>query len=174
MIRICTSLSKGGYDVVLIGRRKRSSLPLKEQTFKQKRIFCFFEKGKLFYAEYNIRLFFYLLFMRMNVICTIDLDTILPCLFASKIRNKLRVYDAHELFCEMEEIVSRPAIYKMWKAIERFAVPQFKHGYTIGECYAEEFKSMYNVNYNIVRNATILQPIRETNSAETYLYIKEQ
>ncbi len=123
----------------------------------------------MFYAEYNIRLFFYLMFTRLDLICAIDLDTILPCLFISKIRNKTRVYDAHELFCEMEEIVSRPAICKMWKAIERYAVPQFKHGYTIGEYYAEEFKQMYGVAYSIVRNATILKPFVESHPTEQYI-----
>ncbi len=169
MIRICTSLFNAGYEVLLIGRKKRSSLPLQRQAFKQKRLFCFFEKGKLFYAEYNLRLFLYLLIIKMNVICTIDLDTILPCLFISKIRRKKRVYDAHELFCEMEEIVSRPAIYRMWKRIEQYAVPQFPHGYTIGECYADEFKKMYGVNYKIVRNATILQPYKPTRPAIKFI-----
>ena len=95
MIRICTSLTGAGYEVLLVGRRKRNSLPLKEKSFKQKRLFCFFEKGKLFYAEYNIRLFFFLLFVKLDVICAIDLDTILPCLMISKLRSKKRVYDAH-------------------------------------------------------------------------------
>ena len=78
MIRICTSLAKAGYDVILVGRKVSSSKPLTTQPFKQKRIICLFEKGKLFYAEYNIRLFFYLLFKKMDCIGAIDLDTILP------------------------------------------------------------------------------------------------
>jgi glycosyltransferase involved in cell wall biosynthesis len=169
MIRICTSLSNAGYDLVLVGRKRRSSKPLKEQVFKQKRLYCFFDKGKLFYAEYNLRLFFYLFFIKMDAVCAIDLDTILPCLFVSKLRNKKRVYDAHELFCEMEEIVSRPMIYKIWKSIERYAVPQFKNGYTIGDCYAEEFKRMYAVDYRIVRNATVLQEYQEALNSEPYI-----
>jgi glycosyltransferase involved in cell wall biosynthesis len=169
MIRICSSLCKAGYDVTLIGRRKRNSPELLTKPFHQKRLFCFFEKGKLFYAEYNLRLFFYLLIAKADLICAIDLDTILPCLFASILRKKKRVYDAHELFCEMEEIVSRPAIYKAWKKIEKFAVPKFKKGYTIGECYAEEFKKMYDVDYKIVRNATVLMPYHEPVQTEIYI-----
>ena len=56
MIRICSSLASAGYDITLVGRKLKSSIPLSAQPFKQKRINCFFEKGKLFYAEYNIRL----------------------------------------------------------------------------------------------------------------------
>ena len=159
MIRICNSLSTAGYEVVLVGRTKSNSLPLKQQQFKQKRLHCFFQKGKFFYIEYNIRLFFYLLFASADVFCAIDLDTILPNYWASILRGKKRVYDAHELFCEMDEITSRPAIYKVWKGIERYCVPKFKDGYTIGECYADEFEKMYKVKYEIVRNATVLQPL---------------
>src|ERR1700754_2716064 len=111
MIRICSSLTKAGYEVLLTGRKLKSSIALARQPFKQKRINCLFENGKLFYAEYNIRLLFYLLFKKMDCICAIDLDTILPCYFISKIKNKKRIYDAHELFCEMKEIVTRPGIY---------------------------------------------------------------
>jgi len=128
MIRICTSLAQAGYQVKLVGRKLKASIPLIEQPFKQKRINCFFNNGKLFYAEYNIRLFFYLLSKKMNCICAIDLDTILPCYFISKLKGIPRVYDAHELFCEMKEIVTRPFIYKTWKNIERYSVPKFIYG----------------------------------------------
>ena len=76
----------------------------------------------------------------MDCICAIDLDTILPCLFISRIKNSKRVYDAHELFCEMKEIVSRPGIYKIWKKIEQYAVPGFKNGYTVNHVIAGELK----------------------------------
>lgn len=158
MIRICTSLQQAGYQVRLVGRKKKNSKPLEEKAFTQKRLPCFFQKGKLFYIEYNLRLFLYLLFVKSDVFCAIDLDTILPNLWVSKLRSKLRVYDAHELFCEMEEIVSRPIIHKIWKGIEKYAVPQFQHGYTIGDCYAKEFANAYQVHYEVIRNATVLKP----------------
>ncbi len=152
MIRICTSLADAGFDVVLVGRRLSSSLPLQERNYRQKRIYCLFEKGKLFYAEYNVRLFFYFLFKKMDGICAIDLDTILPCLYISRLKNIPRIYDAHELFCEMKEIVTRPKIYKTWKWIERHSVPYFTNGYTVNQPIADEFRRMYGVQYGIVRS----------------------
>ena len=169
MIRICTSLATAGYQVMLIGRKRKNSLPLQTHSFEQKRLNCFFEKGKLFYLEYTTRLFIYLLFTKTDLICAIDLDTILPCLFVSRIRRTKRVYDAHELFCEMEEIVSRPHIYSLWKSIEKYAVPKFTNGYTIGECYANEFKNMYQVDYKVVRNATVLKPFQNTTPNSKYI-----
>ncbi|MBL7703789.1 MAG: glycosyltransferase [Ferruginibacter sp.] len=166
MIRICSSLTRAGYEVLLVGRKLRSSIAIVRQPFKQKRINCLFEKGKLFYAEYNIRLFFYLLFKKMDCICAIDLDTILPCYFISKIKNKKRVYDAHELFCEMKEIVTRPDIYNYWKKIERFTVPKFIYGYTVNQPIADEFKKMYGVDYSVIRNIALLGEIQPVEKKE--------
>lgn len=169
MMRICGSLSQAGYEVMLVGRLRKNSLPMKEQVFKQKRIPCHFDKGKLFYIEYNIKLLFFLLFTTTEVYCAIDLDTIVPNYIASLFRRKKRVYDAHELFCEMDEITSRPSIYKMWRAVEKFCVPRFPQGYTIGECYAEEFEQRYGVHYHIVRNATLLRPLEKVSPTEKYI-----
>ena len=169
MIRICTSLANAGYNVTLVGRKLKASLPLSSQPFLQKRLFCFFEKGKLFYAEYNIRLFFYLLFKKLDCICAIDLDTILPVCVISKLKKTKRVYDAHELFCEMKEIATRPGIYKIWKKIERFTVPKFTNGYTVNQPIADEFKKMYGVNYEVIRNIALLREINLTQKKEKFI-----
>ena len=139
------------------------------QSFHQKRIGCFFEKGKLFYLEYNLRLFFYLLFKKMDCICAIDLDTILPCYFISSIKKTKRVYDAHELFCEMKEIVTRPLTYKIWKAIERFTVPKFQNGYTVNKPIADEFKKMYGCQYEVIRNITLLRELHLKTAKEKFI-----
>jgi glycosyltransferase involved in cell wall biosynthesis len=95
----------------------------------------------------------------MDAICAIDLDTILPCYFISALRRLPRLYDAHELFCEMQEVVTRPGVYKMWKKVERFCVPRFRHGYTVNGLIAAEFKKMYGVEYAVVRNMPPLDPV---------------
>ena len=169
MIRICSSLAHAGYNVILVGRKKKSSIPLITQPYKQKRINCLFEKGKFFYAEYNTRLFFYLLFNKMDGICAIDLDSILPCFYISKIKKVKRIYDAHELFCEMKEVVSRPKIYAIWKWIERNTVPHFTIGYTVNKPIAEEFKKMYGCNYEVIRNIAVYEPSLQQQKKEKYI-----
>lgn len=156
MIRICTSLSKNGYQVTLVGRKHKSSHPLSTQPFRQVRLHSLFAKGKWMYAVFNLHLFFYLLFKKTDIICSIDLDTIIPCWLISKIKKIPRVYDAHELFCEMKEVKSRPSVYRIWKRVERFAVPKFNLGYTVNQLIANEFKKMYGVQYAVIRNITVL------------------
>jgi glycosyltransferase involved in cell wall biosynthesis len=159
MGKICTSLAENGFEPVLVGRKLPSSPALNNVRYRQRRLHCWFVKGKLFYAEYNIRLFFFLLFKKMNAICAIDLDTILPCLFISKLKKIPRVYDAHELFTELKEVVTNPFVKKIWTKIERYSVPRFKNGYTVSESIAEELHKRYGVNYEVIRNVTILKPI---------------
>ena len=169
MIRICTSLQKAGFSVLLIGRRQVSSLPLTSRPFDQKRLYCYFEKGKLFYIEYNIRLFIFLLFKKLDLVCAIDLDTILPCYFISLLRQKKRVYDAHELFCEMKEIVSRPKVYAFWKFIEKHTVPKFKFGYTVNQPIQQVFESTYGVNYKVIMNVPFAFATNEPVETEKFI-----
>ena len=162
MQRICSTLANAGYKVLLVGRTSPTSLPLIEKAYKQKRLYCFFTSGKLMYLEFNVKLFFYLLFIANDCYCAIDLDTILPNYFASKLRRKKRVYDAHELFTEQKEIVTRPAIYKLWLQVEKFAIPKFLHGYTVNDFIANEFKKRYGVSYSIIRNLPNLSRLNPT------------
>ena len=169
MNRICNSLAENGYAVTLVGRKLKSSLPLQQKSYRQKRLKCFFNKGPLFYIEYNFRLFFLLLFRKMDCICAIDLDTILPCLFISKLKRIPRVYDAHEYFTEMKELWTRPAVQKIWRSIERFAVPKFKYGYTVSEGLAQLFQNNYHRNYATICNFPVLQSLDGSVKREKFL-----
>jgi glycosyltransferase involved in cell wall biosynthesis len=159
MIRICTTLANAGYDVTLVGFNRKKARPLTERPFKQVRLPSIANQGKIMYVQYWITLFFFLLFRKVDFLCAIDLDTIMPVYYASRLRGKKRVYDAHEIFTDLKEVISRPAVHKMWTWIARHTIPNFPVGYTIGECYAEDFKKRYGVNYGVVRNATILKPV---------------
>lgn len=152
MQRIAGTLAGAGYEVVLTGRKLKESIPIKPEAYAQVRLDCFFSKGFLFYSEYNLRLFFFLLFSKADILCTIDLDTILPVYFASILRKQKRVYDAHEIFTEQKEILTRPFIHAIWLAIERFAVPKFKTGYTVNQSIVDELAKRYGVHYGLIRN----------------------
>ena len=155
MQRICNSIALAGYDVMLVGKKVKTSTQLPSFSFTCKRITCWFNKGVAFYIEYNLRLFFFLLFTKADAFCAIDLDTILPNYLVSAIKNKKRVYDAHELFTEQKEIVTRPFIHTIWLAIEKFCVPKFTNGYTVNAFIKEELARRYKVNYGIIRNMPV-------------------
>jgi glycosyltransferase involved in cell wall biosynthesis len=160
MQRICSSLSQAGYDVTLIGRHLPDSKVLKEMPFKQKRLKCIFNKGKLFYLEYNLRLFIFFLFLRkFDAICAVDLDTLLAGTKAAKLRRKKIIYDAHEYFTQVPEVVERPKVQKIWNWVAQRCIPRCDSAYTVCQSLASEFKKLYGKDFEVIRNLPLAQPL---------------
>ncbi len=163
MHRICNSLANAGYDVLLVGRKVKSSVPLQQESFKQRRLKLIFTRGKLFYLEYNLRLFLFLLTKKFDIVCGVDLDTALPCYFISKFRNKKCVYDAHEIFSEVPEVIHRPSVQKFWKRVEKFSVGRIENCYTVSEGVAEYFQKNYGRKFEVIMNV----PMKEDHALTT-------
>ena len=148
----CLTLQKLGYEVLLVGRKQRKSPPMDERPYMSHRMKLLFEKGPLFYAEYNTRLFFFLLFHKANLLLSNDLDTALPNYFISKLKGIKMIYDSHEYFTETPELVGRPRVQRVWKRIEGFVVPRLKEMITVCDSIAELFQQKYGVKCHVVRN----------------------
>lgn len=168
-LRVADSLARAGYAVTMVGRRMGSGTGPSgvsrggeagrgtANPVRQVRFVCLFRKGKASYAEMNIRIFFYLLLHRVDMVCAVNLDTILPCYVVSRLKDIPRLYDARELFTEMAEVVARPRIQKTWLWVERTMVPRFPRGYAVCLGIAEELQRRYGVRYPVIRNMTVLQ-----------------
>jgi len=162
MHRICGTLAANGYAVMLVGRTLPQSLPLESKPFEQKRLNCFFKKGFLFYAEYNLRLFIYLLFGNYDAVCSIDLDTLPAGCFATLICRKKRVFDAHEYFTEVPEVVHRPMVKAFWAGVARFCLPFYRYAYTVGPALAKLFEAKYGLPFEVIRNV----PLESTKASD--------
>ncbi len=149
--RIATTLINNKAKVTLVGRLLPDSLPL-QRNYNTYRMRLLFKKGPLFYAEYNIRLFFYLLFARVDILVSNDLDTLLANYLVSIIRRKVLVYDAHEYFTEVPELIGRNLVKKIWKKIEQLFLPQIKYSYTVCQSIADVYNRQYDINMKVVRN----------------------
>lgn len=125
-------------------------MPARE--YETKRFDLGIETGPLFYALYNIRLFFFLLFNKADVLVANDLDTLLPNFLVSTIKKSALFYDSHEYFTEVPELVKRPRIQKIWLSIEKFIFPKLKNVFTVNESIASIYKKKYHVEVKVVRN----------------------
>lgn len=149
--RSAQTLHEAGASVTLIGRFQAESLPV-ERDYKTKRLHLLINSGPAFYIFYNIRLFFYLLLKKTDILVAIDLDTLLANYLVSVIRHKKLVYDAHELFTEMPELVNRKRTQKIWLTLEKWILPKIKHSYTVCKSIAEIYNRQYGINMEVVRN----------------------
>jgi glycosyltransferase involved in cell wall biosynthesis len=149
--KVCQTLFDEGYDILLIGRRLKGSLNI-DRPYTVHRFRLFFNKKFLFYFEFNIRLFFKLLFTKKDILLSNDLDTLLPNYLISRICRKKLVYDSHELFTEVPELINRPLIQKVWITIEKHIFPNLKNVITVNEAIADIYHQKYNVLVNVVKN----------------------
>jgi glycosyltransferase involved in cell wall biosynthesis len=154
--KICTFIEQQGYRVVLIGRKRKASDPMETRSYQTMRMRLLFEKGGLFYAEFNLRLFFLLLFKRSHILVANDLDTLLANFLVAKLKRKKLVYDSHEFFTEVPELLNRPRTRAVWLTIERFIFPKLTHISTVNNSIALEYKQRYNKDLTVIRNVSPL------------------
>lgn len=152
--KTCSTLSEMGYDILLIGRKLKTSLPL-HRDYTTKRFRLLFNKGFLFYAEYNIRLFFFLMFSKKDILFSNDIDTLLPNYIISKIQRKKIVFDSHELFSEIPELSNRPRVKKIWLSLEKRIIPKLKHVITVSDAIKHHYHAHYGITATVIRNLPI-------------------
>ncbi|HEY6160511.1 MAG TPA: glycosyltransferase [Bacteroidia bacterium] len=150
--RTCMVLHELGYDVMLVGRKQRTSKEMDVRPYRTHRMRLLFEKGFFFYASFNIRLFFFLLFRKADVLVANDLDTLWPNRIVSKWKGAKLVYDTHEIFCEVPELQHSTWKKNFWKRIERRIFPKLQYVFTVNKSIAGYYEKEYGTKLHVVRN----------------------
>lgn len=148
-----------GYQVHWIGRILPGSSPL-NRPYKTTRMRLIFKSGGLFYAEFQLRLFFKLLVHRPGVLLSNDLDSVLPNYLISRLLRIPLVYDSHEYFCGVPEIQGR-WVKKVWLTLERFIFPRLEHIWTVNESIAELYESDYGKRPRVFRNISPIPAVEK-------------
>ena len=169
MQRICSSLSKEGYAVTLIGFVKKNSIPIEHKEYHQERFCLKFTKGKLFYIEYNLRLLWHFLKHQYDIYGAIDLDTVLPHYLASKKHSKQVILDAHEYYLGLPEIQNRPFTKWVWTKLEKWIYPKLSKAYTVNESIAKLYETEYDLEVEVVRNCPELEALPSIEKNEKYI-----
>jgi len=158
VFRTVDFLLENNFIVTLVGRKLQSHYPEnKKNNLIIKRFSLLFNKGPLFYLCYNIRLFFYLVFHQKDYLLANDLDTLLANFLASKLSKAVLVYDSHELFTQVPELIHRPKTQKKWEKIESYILPKLKYAYTVSQPIADYYHKKYGTDFKVVRNLPYYQ-----------------
>jgi len=153
--KVCTTLHNMGFEVLLVGRKLPASLPVETRQYAVKRFYLPFIKGPQFYAAFNIRLYLFLFFSEFDILLSNDLDTLPANFMASKIKNKPLVYDSHEYFTEVPELINRPQVKKVWEWLEMKMVPNIKIAFTVCNSIAKIYEEKYGTHFRVVRNLPV-------------------
>jgi glycosyltransferase involved in cell wall biosynthesis len=163
--KVAASLHKMGFEPVLVGRLLPESHVV-ERDYPTHRMKLLFRKGPMFYLEYNIRLFFYLLKSEIEVFVSNDLDTLPANYLASRVKRKPLVYDSHEYFTEVPELIGRPVVKAIWTWLEKLLVPQVDAAYTVCDSIAEVYRELYKVDFKVVRNLPVCSKFEQIKHPE--------
>lgn len=161
-----------GFEVLLVGRQLPKSLAL-SRPYSTKRMRLVFRKGALFYAEYNFRLFLFLLGAKCDVLLSNDLDSLAANFLAARLKKLPLVYDSHEYFTEVPELLGRPKVQKIWEWLEGKMLPTIDYAYTVCQSIADVYQKKYGTDFKVVRNlpkASQKQVIKNESNQQMILY----
>lgn len=151
--RVAKLLVENGFEVSCFGRRTAKSPALKNKVFKHRRYRMLFTGGPLFYACFNLRLLLSLLIVkRPALLISNDLDTLPANYIASRIRKLPLIYDSHELFTQVPELIHRKTVQSVWKGIESWLLPKLSYAVTVNYSIATIYRRLYGTRFRVVRN----------------------
>ena len=180
VLKHCNAFITNGFDVVLVGRKLKKSLPMPVLSFQTHRFHLLFSSGVCFYLEYTLRLFFYLRFQRFDFLWANDLDTVIPCALCSKVRKSKWVFDSHEIFTEVPELQHTTLKKAIWLWVERKWAVRADLMLTVNASIAKRFEKLYQRKVYVVRNVPLqrdlLPPLNRTELGipETHLILVTQ
>lgn len=154
VLKIAETVSHLNCEVTIIGRLTGDCCKSDSVSFRTKRFRMLFKNGFLFYKFYNIRLFFWLLFHRFDLLASNDLDTLPASFLASKIKGLPLVYDSHEYFTGVPELQNRGFVRWVWKTFEKIIFPRLKYVMTVSDSIALQYESEYKIRPVTVRNCS--------------------
>jgi glycosyltransferase involved in cell wall biosynthesis len=158
MLKTARTLENNGFEVTFIGRKKNRMN--ENDVFKTHRFDLYFNKGKLFYIELQIRMIWYLLFKNFDKILAVDIDTSIAAFVISKLKNKPYILDCHELFPEVPELHNRIFSKKIWELIEKVALKNASKVYTVSQSISDFYINKYKINCDVIYNMPL--KIKET------------
>jgi hypothetical protein len=154
VLKMAETVSRLNCEITIIGRKRGDCCNKNSVPFKTIRFRMLFSRGFLFYKFFNIRLFFYLLLHKSDLLVSNDLDTLLPNFLVSKLKRLPLVYDSHEYFTGVPELQSRPFIKWIWESIERMIFPNLENVITVCDSIADQYNTEYGIRPVTVRNCS--------------------
>ena len=171
--KICHTLSNNGYEIHLVGVKKRKDV-FSNAEYGCHSLSVVFERGPLFYLEINLRFFFFMLFRKLDAVVSNDLDTLLAAKLITKLRSKKLFIDLHEYFTEVPELKDKTIKKRIWNAIGKLCISKRALCYTVNGSLAEIFRKEYSTPFQVVYNfpqKSLTQDIIKANSQLRLVYV---
>jgi glycosyltransferase involved in cell wall biosynthesis len=154
MQKVCQSLQRNNFEVTLLGRRlsNNQESSFEKYGFHWSRLRLFFNKGKSFYLELNLRLFLFLLFRKMDLVVAVDYDTLPAAWLHRKWKGVNFFFDAHEYFTEVPELEGRGGAKWVWSWVGKICIPSAHTALTVNASLANLYQNFFDKKFTYIRN----------------------
>lgn len=163
-----------GMEVFVLGRNWPGGVLPANRLGQHRRFKLWVNKGPLFYALLNLRLFFWLLVHRFDKVLAVDLDTLPAAWLGARLKRRPVFMDSHEFFSESPELQHRPIIKKIWRSLEAYLLPRIDGGFTVSPGIVDLYQTLFGVQFELLRNVprrpTELLPLREVGADPVVYY----
>jgi len=109
-------------------------------------------KGPKFYLEHNINLFKALWKFKPAMVYGVDADTLAATTLYCRITNTPLIFDAHEYFSELPEVVNRPIIQSIWHWVEKVGIGLASARITVSDELATLMSADFGTTFHNLRN----------------------
>jgi glycosyltransferase involved in cell wall biosynthesis len=159
MHRTATYLLSLGYDVTLVGRIHGKPTLSPQFPFKTIRIQTSLRKGIGMYTELAYKMSKLVINDKPDIIISVDLDTIIAGAIAKilNITEKL-IWDSHELFTDVPELVHKPIKRFVWEIIGKLSVRWADACVTVNGSLAQILSKKYKKTFTSIWNAPFMEP----------------
>ncbi len=150
--RSAVTLAAEGHCVTVAGRKvsRKTDEIIRPYTVLQFKLP--FRKGVLFYLSFNLWALFYLIFHGFDLVIANDLDTLLAARLGAILKRKKVVYDSHELFTELPELINRKTKRHIWFMMEKLLTKGLPACIAVSDGVARVLENRYGIRCMVIRN----------------------
>jgi len=84
-----------------------------------------------------------------------DLDTLPAVFLAARFKGIPLLFDSHEYFTELPELVGRRFVRRVWERFEKSLLPRIQYGYTVCQSISQAYQDKYGIRLAVVRNLPV-------------------
>lgn len=154
--KLATTLTQE-HEVEVVGVRFRWKEPaLSPRPYRVHRVWVPIRRGVFFFGLANFQVFFRLIFRwRWDAVVACDLDILLACWLAARLRGKKILLDSRELYTQTSFQLGKPLRRRIWQLLENFLYPRTPYILAVSPPIAQYFAKKYHkpiwLIYNLPR-----------------------
>lgn len=134
-----------GHDILVLGTGTKEDISKLDPKINYKVLTTYFKSLKLNLVIFWIKVFFYLIFKKVDIYYSHDLYPAPVVYILAKLRRKKYIYDSHEYFIEQPGLKNQETQKKIWKFCENYFIKNSYQNLTVSKNISYKLSQLYKI-----------------------------